>query len=76
MTLADQLREEGLQKGHQEGHQEGLQEGILEALEIRFGQIPGGLREAVTAVHELHRLRGLHKAAIQAATLEEFSRSL
>ena len=68
MTLADQLRDEGLQKG--------LQEGILEALEIRFGQIPVGLTEAVAAVHELPRLRSLHKASIQAATLEDFSRDL
>ena len=64
MTLADQLREEG------------LQEGILEALEIRFGQIADGLREAVTSVHDLARLRSLHKAAIQGPTLEDFSRSL
>ena len=80
MTLADQLRDEGLQKGLQKGLQEGLQgglqEAILEALEIRFGQIPEGLRERVAAVHDLPRLRSLHKAAIKAATLEEFSRSL
>ena len=72
MTLADQLRDEGLQKGLQGG----LQEAILEALEIRFGQIPEGLRERVAAGHDLPRLRSLHKAAIKAATLEEFSRSL
>ena len=72
MTLADQLRDEGLQKGLQKG----LQEGILEALKIRFGQIPVGLTEAVAAVHELPHLRSLHKASIQAATLEDFSRDL
>jgi predicted transposase YdaD len=76
MTLADQLREEGLQKGLEKGLQKGLQEGILEALEIRFGQIPAGLREAVTAVDDLARLRCLHKASIQASSLEDFSRSL
>jgi predicted transposase YdaD len=88
MTLADQLREEGLQKGLQKGIEKGLQkglqkglekglqEGILEALEIRFGQIPAGLSEAVTAVDDLARLRCLHKASIQAPTLEDFSRGL
>ena len=88
MTLADQLREEGLQKGLQKGLQEGLQEGLqkglqkglqdglLEALEIRFTSIPDGLRDAIATVHDLNRLRRLHKAAIQAATLEEFARSL
>ena len=56
MTLADQLREEGLQEGLQEGRQEGLQEGIVEALEIRFGQIPEGLRDAVAGHHDLTRM--------------------
>ena len=68
MTLADQLREEGLEKG--------LQESILEALEIRFGQIPDGLGEIVMGIHDPSRLRTLLKAAIQAATLETFSAAL
>ena len=83
MTLADQLREEGLQEGLQKGLerglqylQEGLQEGIVEVLEIRFGQIADGLRETITSVQDVVRLRSLHKAAIQASSLEDFSQSL
>jgi hypothetical protein len=72
MSLAEQLRQEGLQKGRQEG----IQEGILEALEIRFDLVPAGLREAIGAIHDPTHLRRLHKASIQAATLEDFSRSL
>jgi hypothetical protein len=72
MSLAEQLRHEGLEKGLEKG----LQEGILEALEIRFDQVPEGLREAITAIHDPTHLRRLHKAAIQAATLEDFTRSL
>ncbi len=53
-----------------------IQDGLLEALEIRFTPIPDGLRDAIATVHDLSRLRSLHKAAIQAATLEEFARSL
>ena len=68
MTLADQLREEGLEKD--------LQESILEALEIRFGQIPDGLGEIVVGIQNPSRLRSLHKAAIQAATLETFTAAL
>jgi len=45
-------------------------------LEVRFTPIPDGLRDAIATVHDLNRLRSLHKAAIQAATLEEFARSL
>ena len=68
MSLAEQLR--------QEGRQEGIQEDILEALEIRFDQLPAGLREAITAIHDPAHLRRLHKASIQAVSLEDFSRSL
>jgi predicted transposase/invertase (TIGR01784 family) len=84
MSIAEQLRQEGLQKGLQKGRQEGIQEGrqegiqedILEALTIRFEQVPDGLREAITAIHESAHLRRLHRAAIQSATLEDFARSL
>ena len=76
MSLAEQLRQEGLRKGRQEGRQEGIQEDILEVLEIRFEQLPAGLREAITAIHDPAHLRRLHKASIQAVSLEDFSRSL
>ena len=76
MSLAEQLRQEGLRKGRQEGRQEGIQEDILEVLEIRFEQLPAGLREAITAIHDPAHLRRLHKASIQAVSLEGFSRSL
>ena len=76
MTLADQLREEGQEKGLKKGLEKGLQESILEALEIRFGQIPDGLGEIVVGIHDPSRLRSLHKAAIQAATLEAFTAAL
>jgi predicted transposase YdaD len=76
MTLADQFREEGLQKGRQEGLQKGLQDGILEALQIRFGQIPEGLAEAIRQVLEEAHLRTLHRAAIQADSIENFAKNL
>ena len=72
MSLADQLREEGQEKGLEKG----LQESILEALEIRFGQIPDGLCDIVEGIHDPTRLRSLLKAAIQAATLEAFTAAL
>ena len=60
----------------QEGRQEGRQEDILEALELRFGVVPEGLREAVLAVAEERHLRHLLRAAIQCGTLEEFTQQL
>lgn len=80
MTIAQQYRQEGRQEGHQQGHQEGrmanLQENIIEALGIRFGEVPQGLREAIVAVHEESGLRVLLRTAIQAASLEDFAHSL
>jgi predicted transposase YdaD len=72
MTIAQQLRQEG----RQEGRQKALQEGILEALALRFEQVPAGLRDAIGAIFDETRLRSLRKASIQAASLEDFARGL
>lgn len=57
----------------QEGRQEGRQEDILEALELRFGDLPEGLAEAVCSVRDEAKLRVLYRAAIQSDSLDEFS---
>ena len=72
MTIAEELRQEGIQ----EGIQKGIRRGILDNLEVRFGPVPEGLREAVEAVGDEERLRSLHRASITAASLEEFARQL
>ena len=72
MTIAQQLRQEG----RQEGLQKGLHESILEVLEVRFGPVPAGLRDAIETIQDETRLRGLRKASLQAASLEDFSRAL
>lgn len=72
MTIAQQLRQEG----RQEGRKKALQEGVLEALAIRFEQVPAGLGDAIEAVGDEVRLQGLRKASIQATSLEDFARNL
>ncbi len=72
MTLAQQLHQEG----RQEGRQEILQANILEALEIRFENIPSGLREAIDLVTDDLKLREMHRAAIQCASLDAFAATL
>ena len=72
MTLAQQYRQEGLQKGQIIAQQHA----VIEALEIRFQRIPDGLREEIGHIAEPMRLQALLRAAIQAASLEEFSRTL
>jgi len=80
MTLAQQLTqkglEKGLQEGRQEGRQEGLREAIFETLAIRFGSIPSAIADAIRNVDDESRLRSLHHASIQSATMDEFARCL
>jgi len=72
MTLAQQFRQEG----RQEGRMIILQENVIDALDIRFGEVPQGLRETILGIREEAILRAHHRAAIQATSLEDFSRSL
>jgi predicted transposase YdaD len=76
MTIADQLRAEGLHKGRQEGRQEGAQDAlakaVVTALEVRFGQVPGDLVFAVKEIPEVARLEDVLRAALSSASLEDF----
>ncbi|MBL9151386.1 MAG: Rpn family recombination-promoting nuclease/putative transposase [Verrucomicrobiales bacterium] len=84
MTLAEQYIAEGIERGIEKGLEKGLEEGvekgqkayILEALEIRFGEVPVGLREVIESLSGEARLRELHRAAIRSASLEEFAREM
>ena len=88
MTLAQQLRNEGRQEGRNEGRQEGRQEGerkgsvatgrqaVLEALEIRFGPVPEGLRESIAAIGDPERLRVMLRTAMVSASMETFAAAL
>lgn len=68
MTLAQQFR--------QEGRQEILQANIREALEIRFENVPRGLRDAIVLVTDDSKLREMHRTAIRCASLDDFAASL
>jgi len=76
MTLAQVYRQEGHLEGRQEGLQKGRQEGVLDALVLRFGAVPDGVRGSVFSVNDDSKLRALLRAAIQCASIEEFSAQL
>ena len=79
MTLADRIREEGLETGLQKGRQEGiasLHRALLEVLEVRFGAAPAGLAETLSTVSDLEQLKTLHRAALTSPDLESFALSL
>ncbi len=72
MSLAEIYRQEG----REEGREEGKQEDILDALGLRFGEVPGGLQEAVRQVRDGAKLRQLLRTAIQCGTLDDFAAAL
>jgi predicted transposase YdaD len=92
MTLAQHLRQEGRQEGIQEGIQQGFKTGelkgrqdgtlaasrqsVIEALDLRFGPIPDGLRDSIEAIADPEKLRALLRAAIVSDSLESFTASL
>ncbi len=92
MTLAQKLRQEGRMEGRQDGIQEGLKTGelkgrqegslaasrqsVLDALDLRFGRIPDGLRDSIEAVADSEKLRVLLRAAIVSDSIESFAGSL
>jgi predicted transposase YdaD len=92
MTLAQKLRQEGRMEGRQDGIQEGLKTGelkgrqegslaasrqsVLDALDLRFGSIPDGLRDSIEAVADSEKLRVLLRAAIVSDSIESFAGSL
>ena len=92
MTLAQKLHQDGRMEGRQDGIQEGFKSGelkgrmeerthsrrqsVLEALDLRFGPIPDGLRDSIEAIADPEKLRALHRAAIVSDSLESFAASL
>ena len=76
MTLAQQLRQEGFATGELKGTLAASRQSVLEALDLRFGPIPDGLRDSLNAIADPEKLRALLRAAIVSDSLESFAASL
>ena len=73
--LAREWKKEGLEEGREEGLEQGLRESIRDVLEIRFAMgATHPLADRLAAIGDRHRLKHLHRAAIQVDSLEEFRR--
>ena len=62
--------------GMRKGILEEAREMVLEALEERFGDVPGDLEEVVRRQKDRDVLRKWHRLAIRAGSLEEFRREV
>jgi predicted transposase YdaD len=80
MTLAQKLRQDGRIEGRIEGREDGRMEerrqSVLEALDLRFGSVPDGLRDTLYAIADPEKLRALLRAAIVSDSLESFVENL
>ena len=72
MTLADQLRLEGLSEGQLRAFRTAVQRN----LEITHGACPEGIREALDAIEDPKRLEQLLESAIRSESLEAFAQKL
>ena len=65
------------QQGIEEGSRERAIEDLLDVLEIRFDLDESDpLSSRIAAIEDLHRLKQLHRAAIQVSSLEAFEQAL
>jgi predicted transposase YdaD len=71
-TFAERWMEEGKRKGLEEGVRAHAREAVLEVLGVRFGPVPGSLRERIAETADLELLRTWLKKAIVAESLQEF----
>jgi hypothetical protein len=60
----------------QEGQQETSRENTIEALQLRFGEVPEDFLQAIARIDDLSRLKILHRQAIVSNSLEEFRQYL
>ena len=71
--FAERALKQGLQQGIEQGGRERAVEDLLDVLEIRFGLAASDpLAARLAAIDDVQRLKQLHRAAIQVASLEAF----
>lgn len=67
---------QGLTQGLSQGKLAGLRESIRDNLAARFSAVPPGIESAIEAIHDLNRLRELHRVSAICADADEFVKKL
>ncbi|MFT5144328.1 MAG: hypothetical protein ACI80V_002129 [Rhodothermales bacterium] len=76
MPYVTSFERAGIKKGLEQGKRDMARESILEALKVRFGQVPDAMKRRVESISDLADCRTLHQTAIRAASLEAFEQRL
>ena len=69
-------RMEGRAEGRAEGLVEALRDNVIEALEVRFGQVPLAARQRVNQSNDASQLKAWLRLAVRCADVAEFERAL
>jgi len=69
-------RQEGIKQGMNQGIAYAQQQAILDALELRLGEVPEGLKETIERISGSDKLRELLRIAIRIESFEAFARAL
>jgi len=76
MPYVTSIERMGREEGRAEGRVEALREDVIEALEVRFGQVPVAARQQVNQSSDASQLKAWHRLAVRCADLSEFERGL
>ena len=76
LTLAEQLTGKTREEWLQEGRLETAAHLVVQALRIRHGRVPAGLKEAVGQIQDLSKLEQLLARAIRSESVEQFAAGL
>lgn len=75
-TIAEKYINEGMQQGMQQGMQEGsiiaAREAVIEALELRFGNLPDAIKNKLNAINDPIKLKDLLRKAITIQRFDDF----
>jgi hypothetical protein len=76
MPVLSHFERRAIEKGLQQGIVQATREGVLEVLHLRFIEPPPTLREQIQRLDDLAALKGLHRKAVTAGSLEEFEQEM
>ena len=70
-SMADVLREQGIEQGIEQGETRAKQTAVLKLLQFRFNDIPESVANQITSIQSISRLDALFEEAWKAHTLDE-----
>ncbi|WP_148223180.1 hypothetical protein [Calditerrivibrio nitroreducens] len=71
-TLTEKWKQEGLQQGIQQGVLLEAQLSVIDILETRFKNVSDFIKEKISSIDELDRVKHIRRKALEVGSIEEF----